>query len=162
MLEGLHARGVTLLVTSRKAVNACLGGAAMLRLGAMTEAAGQELLLALAGDVADWGHNQAVKLVDMCRGNALAITILAGFIHGAYITPEVRKTVGTEQPLCAFRLALPHSLTAKQGCCEVLQGAVILRRARAAYTMHTCETCAGCLNHRKPSSRARALATSAS
>ena len=91
MLEELQARGVRVLVTSRKAVNSCLGGAAMLRLGALSPAAGQELLITRAGDVADWGHNQALQLVDVCGGNALAITILAGFIHGEYITPEVRK-----------------------------------------------------------------------
>ena len=105
MLEGLQARGVTVLVTSRKAVNACLGGAAMLRLGALSQAAGQELLLARTGDVADWGHNQALQLVEMCRGNALAISILAGFIRSEHITPEVRKPCALQSIL---KSSCPH------------------------------------------------------
>ena len=87
MLQDLQARGVIVLVTSRRSLGANLGRAAQLRLGALSPVAGAELLTDLAG--VEWGAGEAESLVHICGGNPLAIKILAGFLSGQQCTPKV-------------------------------------------------------------------------
>ena len=89
MLQELQARGVMVLVTSRRSLGANLGRAAQLRLGALSPVAGAELLADTAGTGVEWGAGEAESLVDICGGNPLAIKILAGFLSGQQCTPKV-------------------------------------------------------------------------
>lgn len=89
MLQELQARGVMVLVTSRRSLGANLGRAAQLRLGALSTEAGVQLLIELAGNGVDWGAGEAKALVDICGGNPLAMKILAGFLSGQQCTPKV-------------------------------------------------------------------------
>ena len=90
MLQELQARGVMVMVTSRRSLGASLGRAAQLRLGALSAQAGAELLADLAGTGVKWGAGEAETLVHICSGNPLAIKILAGFLSGQQCTPQVQ------------------------------------------------------------------------
>ena len=89
MLQELQARGVMVLVTSRRSLGASLGRAVQLPLGALSSKGGAELLADLAGTNVHWGAGEAERLIHICFGNPLAITILAGFLHGQHCTPKV-------------------------------------------------------------------------
>ena len=89
MLKELQQRRVMVLVTSRIALGANLGSALQLRIAALPSEMNQQLLIALTGDAVGLRPSNAEKLVDICGGNALAISILAGLLQGQYCTPEV-------------------------------------------------------------------------
>ena len=77
------------LVTSRKPLGTSLNRAVQLRLGPLSAEASAELLITLSGTGVDWCAAEAEKLVDVCGGNPLAISILAGSLRGQLCTPKV-------------------------------------------------------------------------
>lgn len=89
MLQELQARGVMVLVTSRRSLGSSLGRAVQLPLGALSAEAGTELLIDFAGTGVDWEVGEAERLVHICGGCPLAIKILAGFLNGQQCTPKV-------------------------------------------------------------------------
>lgn len=92
-VQELQGLGVRVLVTSRCALECGLKGAAQLRLECLTPDSAAELLHQQAG-----AHRatqaQAKKLAAICGHNALALTIVGGFIASQAITAEVGLVFG--------------------------------------------------------------------
>jgi hypothetical protein len=77
------------VVNSRMDLGGGLGGADQIHLGAMPAADAQLLLLLHGGKEAQWEEGQAAQLVEMCGGNALALTLVGGVIVARRCTPQV-------------------------------------------------------------------------
>ena len=90
LLEDLQQRRIMVLVTTRKAVGVSLGQMDPLELGALPAESSIQLLTKSAGSSTVWGETEAAQLVSICGYNALAITLLAGFIKNQYCSPKVR------------------------------------------------------------------------
>ena len=101
MLQELHGRGVLVLITSRRSLGITLGMAAQPRLGALSAEAGIDMLSGLAGRGVRWGAQEAESLVHKCGCNPLAIKVMAGFLSGEKITPEVRTSESNLRDMCA-------------------------------------------------------------
>ncbi|KAK9828021.1 hypothetical protein WJX81_000644 [Elliptochloris bilobata] len=92
--EELRGRDVMVLVTSRRSLGITLGRATQLKLRAMPLELNTEVLMTLAGDEVLWGDGEATELVEICGGNALAITILAGFLRDEWCKPKAQSLLG--------------------------------------------------------------------
>jgi hypothetical protein len=95
VLEELQAmsvegeRCVRLVVNSRMDMGGGLGGAAQVHLGAMPAEDARRLLLLHAGHEVRWEGGQAAQLVEMCGGNALALSLVGGILAARRCTPKV-------------------------------------------------------------------------
>jgi hypothetical protein len=84
---------VRLVVNSHMDLGGGLEGAAQIHLGAMTDADAQQLLLH-AGEEVRWEEGQAAQLVEMCCGNALALSLVGEVLAARRCIPKVRCTNG--------------------------------------------------------------------
>jgi hypothetical protein len=87
-LGGQHS--VRLVVCSRIGLGGGLGGADQILLAALPAADAQQLLLQHSGKEVEWGQGQAAQLVEICGGNALALTLVGGLLAAHRCTPKVR------------------------------------------------------------------------
>ena len=88
LLEELQRWGVRLLTTSRCELGGGLNGALQLHLDSLTQRDAVALLQFEAGEQAVTAA-QAMILADICGCNALALTIVGGFIACQRVTAEV-------------------------------------------------------------------------
>ena len=88
-LEDLQRQGVRVLVTSRCQLSCGLQGAKQLRLSSLLPVDAAELLRRLAG-AGPVTPPQLQRLACICAQNALALTIIGGFINSQVVTAEVR------------------------------------------------------------------------
>jgi hypothetical protein len=82
-------RRVRLVVNTRMALGGGLGGADQIHMAALSPADSQELLLVHAGQEVAWKDGQAMQLVEICGGNALALTLVGGLLSARRCTPKV-------------------------------------------------------------------------
>jgi hypothetical protein len=82
-------RKVRLVVNTRMSLGAGLGGADQIHLAALPAADAQELLLMHGGQEVEWEDGQAMQLVEICGGNALAVTLVGGLLAARRCTPKV-------------------------------------------------------------------------
>jgi hypothetical protein len=87
-------KNVLLIVNSRMALGAGLDGAAPMALESLKPEAAEKLLLQLSGPSTEWRDGEATRLVaEVCGCNALAVTVLAGFLAHKRCTPQVRRLI---------------------------------------------------------------------
>jgi hypothetical protein len=60
----------------------------------MPAADAQQLLLLHAGQEVHWEEGQAAQLAEMCGGNALALSLVGGFLAARRCTPQVCCNAG--------------------------------------------------------------------
>ena len=89
LLEDLQRWHIMVLVTSRQAVGVSLGQTEPLELGPLPADTSMRLLTKSAGSGIVRGEDEAAELVGICGYNALATTLLAGFLKSKYCTPKV-------------------------------------------------------------------------
>jgi hypothetical protein len=82
-------RSVRLVVNSRMDLGGGLEGASQIHLEALPAADGRQLLMVHGGQEVRWEDGQAEQLVEMCRGNALALTLVGGLLAARRCTPKV-------------------------------------------------------------------------
>jgi hypothetical protein len=80
---------VLLLVCSRLELGYSLDGAPTVRLQRLPAPEAERLLRELGGSAVAWEPGQPERLVEVCCGNALLVTLLAGFICCGRISPKV-------------------------------------------------------------------------
>jgi hypothetical protein len=83
-------RSVRLVVNSRMDLGGGLEGADQIHLEALPASDARQLLMVHAGQEVRWEGGQAAQLVEICRGNALALTLVGGLLAARRCTPEVR------------------------------------------------------------------------
>jgi hypothetical protein len=83
-------RRVRLVVNTRMSLGGGLGCADQIHLAALLPADAQELLLMHTGQDVRWEDGQAMQLVEICGGNALAVTLVGGLLTAGRCTPKVR------------------------------------------------------------------------
>jgi hypothetical protein len=83
-------RSVRLVVSSRMDLGGGLGGADQIHLEPLPAADAQQLLLMHGGQEVEWEDGHAAQLVEMCGGNALALTLVGGLLAARRCTPKVR------------------------------------------------------------------------
>jgi hypothetical protein len=82
-------KSVLLIVNSRTKFEAGLDGTTPIELQPLQRAVAKKLLRQLSG-TAVWGPGEATQLAGICGCNALAVTLMAGFIGNKRCTPRVR------------------------------------------------------------------------
>ena len=88
-LEELQRQGVKVLVTSRCQLSCGLQGAVQLDLRSLLPEHAADLLRRLAG-AGRVTPPQLQRLAGLCAQNALALTIIGGFINSQVVTAEAR------------------------------------------------------------------------
>jgi hypothetical protein len=85
-------KSVLLIVNSRTKFEAGLDGTTPIELQPLQHAVAKKLLRQLSG-TAVWGPGEGTQLARICGCNALAVTLIAGFIGNKRCTPRVRHVV---------------------------------------------------------------------
>lgn len=80
---------VRMVICSRKCLGWGLNGAPHVRVAALPEEAARQLLVNLSGESTHWYMGQAATMVAICGCNALAVSLIAGFLRSGRCTPEV-------------------------------------------------------------------------
>ena len=89
LLQGLRGRGIRFLVTSRCQLDGGLHGTKHISIGSLSPEYAVDLLRQEAGEKLVMPE-QAETLAHICGKNALALTIIGGFIACQAVTAEVR------------------------------------------------------------------------
>ena len=119
----LRKQDVRVLVTSRCQLGGGLPRAEQLHLSSLSEHDAIELLRQRAGRDR-LTPPQAQKLASICGNNALALTLIGGFIASQAVTAEVRRLLRLEiafamETTAAFNALASCSAHARPTACEV-------------------------------------------
>jgi hypothetical protein len=90
ILRRRYKEQIKLLINSRQDLPGHVEQCEQINLTPLPEADGLELLGRAAGRDVEWEGGIAEKLVEICKGNALTLTLLASILNKKRCTPKVR------------------------------------------------------------------------